>query len=168
MFDPLLQDKEELFNVVTVLANLLPSPALLVFVAKPELFEKLDTIHLLLLLPGIGFSFMIVCVIAWAVVRSGRRARANRIRVRDGQPLIPNEVSKDWHVFTYGSGYSTMLLLPLTVWAYWHSVRLGASLVAWSLIVLFGSVLVTILILSWPLEWTNPRRGTQVPESNAR
>jgi hypothetical protein len=158
VLDSLLREKEDVFSVVTIIGALIVSPALLVFVARPDLFEQLDTIHLLLLLPGIGFGFLMVCVFAGTYVRDARSDRANHIRQRDGQPIVP-EMRKEWYLFAMTAAFANMFLLFLTIWAYWHRIRLGASLVALSLTLLIGSVVFHILIEVWPINWTNPPRG---------
>ena len=156
MLDPLLRDKEDVFTVVTIVSALLAAPALLIFVARPDLFRSLDPTHLALIPSGVGFAFLMVCAFVVTAVREANRDRADHVIQRDGHRPPPRETSKDWHLFSTTAGFANLFLLLLTVWAYWHPIRLGANLVALSVALFVGAAVVHALLQLWPINWTNP------------
>lgn len=145
MLEPLLREKEQVSSVVAIGAALVPSPGLLLFVAHPDIFEKLDTTHLLVLLPGVGVSMLTVCVLATLFIVEGAFARGNRRRKQDGLPVLERRPTEDWPMLVVTAGYANLVFLVLTVWAYWHPIRLGAALFTASAIILVGSLLIGIL-----------------------
>jgi hypothetical protein len=159
MLDPLLQDKEDVFSVVNIVAALLPSPALLLFITRPDLFVKLDAMHLLFLLPGIGVGVMIACGFASVNLAGASQERAERIRRRDNRPAAPREGQKEWLFLSNSSGFANMFLFFLSAWAYWHPLRLGASLVALVVTIVVGSFVLRGAMAVWPIDWTDPSRG---------
>jgi hypothetical protein len=159
MLEPLLSEKNNVSSVVAILAALVPSPGLLLFVAQPKLFEQLDTAHLLVLLPGVGVGVLTVCALATLFVVESTHVRTNKRRKSRGETELPRERTEDWLMLAIAAAYANLLFLVLTVWAYYKPIRIGATLVTFSVIILVGSVLFAF----WPardlLERESKRRG---------
>lgn len=164
MLDPLLQDKEDVFGVINIVATLLPSPALLLFVTRGDLFAAFDTVHLVLLLPGIGLGVVTACAFASINLIDATNDRAIRVRQRDGKPEVPPKKLQEWGFLSNSSGFANMFLLLLTAWGYWHRLRLGASLVALVVGIIAASFVARGIMALWPIDWTNPPRGQRAPE----
>src|ERR1700680_2251299 len=160
MIDPLLKDKEDVFNVVMILAALVASPALLLFVSRPDLFLNLDTAHLLMLLPGIGAGVLLSAVFAVLSVSGGYENRVWRVRRRNGLPVPAAAPVTEWSVLSVTAGITNIVILVLSAYGYWHRLRLGATLVSACAGLMLGALIITAFMRGWPTDWTNPARGT--------
>jgi hypothetical protein len=63
---------------------------------------------------------------------------------------------KEWPALSMIAGYANMFFLLMSVWAYWHRIRLGASLVLAAVLVLAGALIMCAFNAYWPLNWTDP------------
>jgi hypothetical protein len=167
MIDPLLREKEDFAGIVTIVASLVPAPALLLFVNKPSIFAMLDLWRLMFLSVGIGFGvlFSSMFFVGTLTIASGNRQQ--RVRQRDRLPEPPHEKLKDWPLLYKTAALANTILYALTAWAYWHPFRLGATLV---LLVIAETALALLfmgLFAAWPLAWTNPPRGGRAPPKQA-
>jgi hypothetical protein len=144
LLDPLFREKEDLLSIVTLAAGLVPMPGLLVFVAQPTLFERLDTIRLLIILSAIGFGVLFVSMMTvFALHYVSVRGALRRHVIRDA-PATP--IAKDWTLLQQAAAVSNIIFLALTGWSYWHPIRLGATLAA-----IVGALLVVFVLSSSPL-----------------
>jgi hypothetical protein len=156
MLDPLLKEKEDLAGMVTVLASLLPAPALLLFVVRPSLFTQLDIGRLILLASAIGFGVLFASMFFVGTLAAASADRRRDLRKRDRTPEPNDQKLKDWPLLYQTAALADTILLLLTAWGYWHPFRVGATLV---LLVTIESALAFVfygLIKAWPLGWTNP------------
>lgn len=159
LLDPLLREKENVPSLVAIVTAIIPAPGLLVFVARPDLFNALDLVHLLILLAALGYAMLIVCTVTGDNIKQGQRIRAEQVLRRDGGLLVRSLAQSEYQWLYGAASAANIVFLLLAAWAYWHKLRLGATLVAVALVLTLGSFLIKLLMVFWPIDWTNPPGG---------
>ena len=156
VLEPLLHDKNDLASVLVIAGSLLPAPALLLFVSKPALFAQLDPLRFILLTLAIGFAILLGAMFPVAGAAVSMRKRRQLLRQRDGLPEASEPEVEDWRLLPGTALLASSILLCLTAWAYWHPIRLGATLVLTEAILVAGGLAASLIVEHWPLDWTNP------------
>jgi len=149
-------------TVASVLVATFAAPALLMFLAAPALFGQLDFAKLMLLASSIGSPILLLCIGFYYAPAFLWRNR-DLIRTppdRTGASVVREDDDLLWGATWHGSNFAHLLLFGLAAWAYYHPIRLGASLLLMAAIL----AVITGCVTGWALWNVMRRRIQEIPD----
>ncbi|SRR6266487_4676545 len=173
-----LLTKGPLSASVAVSAVFLPS-SLLVFLTRPDLYDKYGLAGGIFFGAAIGLPMLVVCSLPWYVLL-GSAAKLEHLKYRAAQaiqgkaveqeaPPVAEAVNRpdpfEWPGLVVGGWVANLVLYGLAARAYYHPLRLGATLL------LTVSILVPawiVLIAALNAAVGHVEKGVQAVEEKAR